>query len=63
MYGFVVMPSAAVTTIAIGFGPTIRLIDPEGVPEVTGLLFTLIDAAASAAVGVTVRLFTAFPTD
>ena len=47
----VVSPSEAVTNISIEFGPTANGIDPDNVPEATGVPFTNIVAPGSTAVG------------
>jgi hypothetical protein len=58
----VVVPSWAVTTTVIGVSPTLRLRLPEGLPEATGVPFTVTVAPLPATVGVTVRLVTPLAT-
>jgi hypothetical protein len=53
-YVLVVTPSLAVTTMDIDVSPTLVVIDPDALPEVTVTLFTLIVALGSTVVGVTV---------
>ncbi len=57
-----VVESAAVTTVVMVFVPIDRLIALLARPEVTGFPFTVIDAPAFEAVGVTVTLDTLFAT-
>ena len=54
VYVLVVVPSCAVTTVVMVFGPTFSVIGPEAVPELTAAPFTVIVAVASLAVGVNV---------
>ncbi len=56
VYVSVVLPSPAVTTVVIVFGPTAKGIAPEGVPEVTAMPLTFTVAVVSLVVGVTVML-------
>ena len=53
IYVFVVVPSAAVTTTLIVFGPTARGILADAVPEATAIPFTVRVAVASLVVGFT----------
>ena len=62
MYVWVVIPSCAVTTMVIVLEPTINAIEPEGEPEETVVLLTLIVALAWFTVGVTVALVTPLAT-
>ena len=56
------VPSCAVTTTLMLLSPTLRLIVPEGVAEVTGAPLTFTLAWASATLGVTMRLPTLLAT-
>ena len=56
------MPSCAVTTMLMTLVPSLRPIRPEALPETTLAPFTVIVAAASAAVGVTVMFEVVFIT-
>ena len=56
VYVLVVLPSCAVTTIAIALLPTVNVIAPEAEPLVTVTLFTFTVAFAWFTVGVTVIL-------
>ena len=62
VYVSVVVPSWAVTTTGMTLEPTLRLIEPDGEPEVTGVPLTVTVAFAWFTVGVTVRLATPFRT-
>jgi hypothetical protein len=54
VYVFVVVPSSAVTTVVIVLAPSLSDSEPEALPEVTALVFTVTEAFESASVGVTV---------
>ena len=62
VYACVVVPSCAVTTTVIGLTPTASAMAAEALPLATVLPFTLTVAVASATVGVTVIVLTAFAT-
>ena len=63
VYVLVVVPFCAVTTVVITLLPTERFIDPEAVPLVTEVPFTVTVAVASATVGVTVMEVILLATD
>ena len=63
VYVWVVMPSCAVTTVVITFEPTFREMGAEAAPLVTEVALTVMVAAASVAVGVTVMLLVTLATD
>ena len=57
-----VVPSCAVTTVLMAFGPTFNAIGPEAVPDVTAVPLTVMVALALVAVGVTVIEASPLPT-
>ncbi len=57
------MLSCAVTTVVIVFVPTLRLMEPEAVPDVTVVPFTFTVAVASLTVGVAVIVLTPLATE
>ena len=62
VYVLVVEPSCAVTIVVMALAPMLKVIAPEGLPEVTVVLFTVTVAVGSAVVGVTITEVMAFPT-
>ena len=53
------LPSSAVTTTGIVLAPTLSVLNPEALPVMTGVPFTVMVAVVSVTVGVTAILPTA----
>ena len=63
VYVFVVLPSCAVTTVVMVLLPTLKLIEPLALPDVTVVPFTFTVAVLSVTVGLTVKVATELVTD